>query len=146
MSNFIPSQLAFLQAQRAGRLATATREGVPHVIPVCYACDGASVYIALDAKPKRVAPERLRRVRNILENPQVALVIDRYSDDWSQLAYLLLRGTAELLPPGGAEHARAVELLRARYPQYHAMPIDQQPAIAIRAVSLVAWGSIEPKA
>ena len=74
---FSPDQLAFLQNQRAGRLATANSDGAPHVIPVCYACDGASLYIALDAKPKRVAPERLRRIRNILENPCVALVQPR---------------------------------------------------------------------
>jgi PPOX class probable F420-dependent enzyme len=143
MPTFSSSQLAFLQAQRAGRLATATRDGAPHVIPVCYACDGASVYIALDAKPKRVAPERLRRVRNILENPQVALVIDRYSDDWSELAYLLIRGTAALIPPGDAEHGRAVALLRERYVQYQAMPIEQQPVIAIRPAALVQWGNTD---
>src|SRR5215208_4401721 len=105
---FTANQMAFLQAQRAGRLATATSDGTPHVIPVCYACDGTSVYIALDAKPKRVAPERLRRIRNILENPQVALVIDRYSDDWSELAYLLIQGIATLIPPDEAEHSQAV--------------------------------------
>lgn len=139
MIDLSPRQLAFLQAQRAGRLATATRDGAPHVIPVCYACDGASLYIALDSKPKRVAPERLRRVRNILENPRVALVIDRYSDDWSELAYLLIQGTAALLPPGDAEHRRAVALLRERYLQYQAMPIDRQPVIAIRPAAVIAW-------
>jgi len=136
---FSAEQLGFLQAQRAGRLATATRDGAPHVIPVCYACDGASLYIALDAKPKRVAPERLRRVRNILENPRVALVIDRYSDDWSELAYLLIQGAAMLIRPGEAEHNRAVALLRQRYVQYHSMPIEQQPVIAIRPTSVASW-------
>src|SRR5215207_11666456 len=106
MTHFTTNQLVFMDAQRAGRLATAGSDGAPHVIPVCYACDGASLYIALDAKPKRVAPERLRRIRNILENPRVALVIDRYSDDWSELAYLLIQGTAMLIRPGEAEHNR----------------------------------------
>jgi coenzyme F420-0:L-glutamate ligase/coenzyme F420-1:gamma-L-glutamate ligase len=140
MAHFTPNQLTFLHAQRAGRLATATSDGAPHVIPVCYACDGAALYIALDAKPKRVAPERLRRIRNILENPRVALVIDRYSDDWSELAYLLIQGTAALVQPGEAEHGRAVALLRERYAQYLAMPIEQQPVIAIRPAKVVAWG------
>jgi PPOX class probable F420-dependent enzyme len=142
MTHFTEPQLAFLQAQRAGRLATANRDGAPHVIPVCYACDGGSLYIALDAKPKRVAPARLRRVRNILENPQVALVVDRYSDDWSELAYVLIQGSAVLLPPGDPEHSRAVALLRERYRQYHAMPIEQQPVIAIRPASVVGWGAL----
>ena len=140
-----PAQIAFAEIQRIGRLATADRAGQPHVVPVCYAYAAGSFYIALDAKPKRVAPERLKRIRNILDNPQVALVIDRYDEDWSALAYLLVRGTAALLPPGDPEHARAVELLRARYPQYRAMPIDQRPMITIRVESVVAWGAIEPK-
>jgi len=142
---FSNQQLAFLESQRVGRLATADAAGQPHVVPVCYACDGERIFIALDAKPKRVAPERLKRVRNILDNPQVALVIDRYDEDWSALAYLLARGIAALLSPSDLEHARAVELLRARYPQYHTMPIDERPAIVIRVESVVAWGAIEAK-
>jgi coenzyme F420-0:L-glutamate ligase / coenzyme F420-1:gamma-L-glutamate ligase len=138
-----PTQTAFAEGQRAGRLATTDRAGQPHVVPVCYAYADGSFYIALDAKPKRVAHERLKRVRNILDNPQVALVIDRYDEDWSALAYLLVRGPAALLPPGDPEHTRAIELLRARYPQYDAMPIDQQPAIVIRVDSVVAWGAVE---
>src|SRR5262245_58467609 len=141
-----PVQVVFAEAQRAGRLATADRAGQPHVVPVCYAYAAGSFYIALDAKPKRVPPERLKRIRNIVDNPQVALVLDRYDEDWSALAYLLVRGAAALLPPSDSEHARAVELLRARYPQYRAMPIDAQPAIAIRVESVVAWGAIESKA
>ena len=132
-------QRAFLDQARVGRLATADAAGKPHVIPVCYACDGSSFYIALDAKPKRVPPERLKRVRNILANPRVALVVDHYAEDWNELAYLLINGRAELLSPGSAEHEQAIALLRARYPQYIAMPIHEQPVIAIRAESLVEW-------
>ena len=143
MATFTEAQVAFIEAQRAGRLATADRDGRPHVVPVCYARDGASFYIPLDAKPKRVAPERLKRVRNILDNPQAALVIDRYSDDWSALAYLLVRGAAALIQPGDPEHQRAIALLRGRYPQYRAMPIEAQPAIVVRTESLVAWGAID---
>ena len=142
MLTLTAGQIAFIRAQRVGRLATADAGGRPHVVPVCYASDGTSFYIALDAKPKRVAPDRLKRVRNIRENPQVALVIDRYAEDWSTLAYLLVHGTALLLPPGDEEQRRAVALLRERYPQYQAMPIEEQPTIAIRAESAVAWGAI----
>lgn len=132
-------QQAFLDQVRVGRLATVDVAGKPHVIPVCYACDGVSLYIALDAKPKRVPPERLKRVRNILANPHVALVIDHYAEDWNELAYLLINGRAELLSPASAEHRQAVVLLRARYAQYVRMPIHEQPIIAIRPESLVEW-------
>ena len=142
MLTLTAEQIAFIEAQRVGRLATADADGRPHVVPVCYAYAEASFYIALDAKPKRVAPARLKRVRNLLANPQVALVIDRYAEDWSTLAYLLVHGTALLLPAGDEEQRRAVALLRERYPQYQAMPIEEQPTIAIRAESAVAWGTI----
>lgn len=140
MPIFSSAQLAFLASQRVGRLATSDASGAPHVIPVCYACDGARLYIALDAKPKRVAPSQLKRVRNILANPQVALVVDRYSDDWGALAYVLIHGQATLLPPSDPAHTAAIELLRARYPQYAAMPIEQQPAIVIRPERVLGWG------
>lgn len=142
MAEFTVEQLDFLARQRAGRLASSGADGMPHVIPVCYACDGARLFIALDAKPKRVAPERLKRVRNILANPQAALVVDRYSDDWATLAYLLVQGRAELLSPAEPAHAPAIELLRARYPQYLAMPIEQHPLIAISPLRIIAWGQL----
>lgn len=141
---FSQEQLVFLQQQRIGRLATADKTAQPHVIPVCYACDGSRVYIALDAKPKRVAPQQLKRVRNILVNPQIALVVDRYSEDWTQLGYLLIRGTATLLPPADPAHEPIVALLRERYPQYQAMPIHEQPLITIQPVAVTAWGQLQP--
>ncbi len=136
-------QALFIQAQRVGRLATADSDGQPHVIPVCYACDGQVFYIALDAKPKRVAPHALRRVRNIRDNPRVALVIDRYSDDWSLLAYVLVRGTALLLSVADEEQRHAVAFLRKRYEQYVTMPIHEHPVIAIRPLSVVSWGVLD---
>jgi coenzyme F420-0:L-glutamate ligase / coenzyme F420-1:gamma-L-glutamate ligase len=141
MSTFSSSELNFIQRQRVGRFATADQDGRPHIVPVCYACDGAALYIALDTKPKRVEPQRLKRVRNLLANPQVALLVDHYSDDWSELAFVLIRGTAELVPPEATEHRVAIELLRDRYPQYREMPIQEQPVIAIRPTAVTAWGA-----
>jgi PPOX class probable F420-dependent enzyme len=135
-------QRAFANAQRVGRFATADQDGQPYVIPVCYACGPEAFYIPLDAKPKRVEPQRLKRVRNIQANPKVALVIDHYAEDWSELAYLLIRGVAGLLPPGAPEHQHAIALLRERYQQYQTMPIEAQPVIVIRPEAVVAWGKL----
>lgn len=128
--------------QRVGHLATADTAGQPHVVPICYATVEDLLYIALDTKPKRVGWQCLKRVRNLLVDPQVALVIDRYSDDWRHLAYLLIRGTAVLLPPDVDEQHHAVALLRARYAQYQTMPIDVQSVIAIRPQAVVAWSNL----
>ena len=73
----------------------------------------------------------------------MALVIDDYAEDWRSLAYIQLRGRADVLPVGTEEHAEAVRRLRAKYPQYEAMAIDQQPVLRITPEALVAWGAIQ---
>lgn len=138
-----PEETAFLVRQRVARLATADASGEPHAIPVCFACTPGAIYVALDEKPKGVPPTRLKRVRNLLENPSVALVADRYTEDWDLLAYILVRGRAELLDVGTDEHAAAIRLLRGKYHQYEAMRIEEQPVIAIRPERAVSWGALE---
>ena len=137
-----PEQTAFLVRQRVARLATADAEGGPHAVPVCFAYTPGSVYIALDEKPKDVPAARLKRVRNILENPNVALISDRYAEDWSLLAFVMVRGRAGLLEPGAEEHAAAVRLLRGKYHQYEEMRIEKNPVIAIRAEKAASWGAL----
>jgi PPOX class probable F420-dependent enzyme len=110
---------------------------------VCYACARASVYIALDEKPKDVPVTRLKRVRNILENPDVALIADRYTEEWNLLAFVMVHGRAELLDPGTEEHTAAVSLLRGKYHQYEAMRIEENPVIAIRPERAASWGALD---
>lgn len=130
----------FLEGRRVGYLATANRHGVPHVVPVCYALSGTSLYITVDEKPKR-RDIPLKRLRNIAENPAVALVVDRYDEDWALLGWVMLRGRAEILH-GGAEHAEAQALLRARYPQLVAMALAPLPVIALRIGRVTSWGEL----
>ena len=136
-------QAAFLVRQRVARLATSDGTGRPHAVPVCYACARASVYIALDEKPKDVPVTRLKRVRNILENPDVTLIADRYAEDWNLLAFVMVRGWAELLDPGTEEHTAALRLLRGKYHQYEAMRIEENPFIAIRPQRAASWGALD---
>src|SRR5579863_5706082 len=83
-----------LEQARVARLATLDAARGPHIVPVCFAFDGNIFYTAIDRKPKRVAPERLRRLRNIRAASQVALLIDKYDEDWTRLWYILIRGKA----------------------------------------------------
>ena len=126
---------------RVARLATADTNGVPHVVPVCYALLGDNLYVTIDKKPKRSDGRALRRLRNIVENPHVAVVVDRYDEDWSRLAWVMLRGRAEILDRGD-EHDRAQAALRERYAQYRAMPIEPLPVIAVRITRVNAWGAV----
>ena len=147
------STRAFIAEHRVARLATADGDGRPSVIPICYVLDRECIYSPLDEKPKRVAESRLKRVRNIEANPHVSLIIDDYSEDWSKLQWVLITGLAEmLLPPGDqskhvarehakGEHAKAVALLRSKYPQYHSMAIDERMIIKITPTRIRRWGA-----
>ncbi|MEE9325589.1 MAG: TIGR03668 family PPOX class F420-dependent oxidoreductase [Dehalococcoidia bacterium] len=132
---------AFISSHRVGRLATVDEEGKPHVIPICYVYNGAYIYSPLDEKPKRVPIERLKRVRNIQSRPEVCLVIDRYSEEWNQLGYVLIQGTALLLQ-AGEEHEEALRLLREKYPQYRKMALEERPMIKITPKKILSWGAV----
>lgn len=110
-------------------------------MPVCFALTADTLHITIDAKPKRMAAGPLQRLRNIAANPRVALVFDRYAEDWARLAWVMLRGSAEILP-GGAEHAAAQDALRARYAQYAAMDLAALPVIAVRIERVTSWGDL----
>src|SRR5918996_3701339 len=95
-SNYIQS---LINGARVARLATIDfEEAKPHIVPVVFVFDGNAYYIPIDKKPKRnTDPERLRRVRNIQQNPNVALLIDEYNEDWSKLFFIMIQGKGTLV-------------------------------------------------
>jgi PPOX class probable F420-dependent enzyme len=131
----------FLSQQRVAHLATADRRALPHVVPVCFAVAGATLYITIDEKPKRHPATALKRLKNIAENPAVAVIVDRYDEDWARLGWVMLRGHAKILREG-QEHQDAQALLRARYPQLAAMQIATYPVIAVRIEQTRSWGDL----
>ena len=131
----------FLAHRRIAHLATADARAVPHVVPICYAISQDTLYITIDQKPKRPPTAALKRLRNIAENPAVAVVVDRYDEDWSRLGWVMLHGRAEILTEG-TEHDEAQQLLRFRYPQLEAMSIAEQPVIAVRIQGARSWGNL----
>ncbi|MBR84619.1 MAG: TIGR03668 family PPOX class F420-dependent oxidoreductase [Euryarchaeota archaeon] len=145
MPKLTPAQDRFLRSSHSGHLATADAHGQPHVIPVCYAFDGESIYSVLDAKPKTTALRQLRRVRNILANPKVSLVVDHYEEDWSRLHYIMVTGVASLLEAGELEHnaewAHAIAMLREKYHQYRLMDLDHSPIIKLAPGRFTPWSS-----
>ena len=135
-------QSAFLDAHPVARLATADRDGAPHVIPICYAIINETLYFGIDEKPKSASSKPLKRIRNLIENPNAAVVVDRYDDDWGQLGWIMIRGQAEILQ-NCDEQVRAHEALRARYPQYRDMYLEPLPVVAIRIQRVVSWGNLD---
>jgi PPOX class probable F420-dependent enzyme len=134
-------QRRFLDRSRVAHLATADANGAPHLVPVCYAVIDAALYISVDEKPKRTDIP-LKRLRNIQANPRVAVTVDRWDEDWTRLAWVMLRGEADILP-NGAEHDAAQAELRRRYPQYRTMDLAPLPVIALRIRSVLGWGRLE---
>jgi len=138
-----PTQDRFLRSARTGHLATADAKGRPQVVPVCFVFDGQAIYSVLDAKPKTTPLRQLRRVKNILANPQVSLVVDHYEENWDKLQYILVSGDAELLE-SDEKWVVAIAMLREKYPQYQAMDLDQSPVIKITPVRYSPWSSQPP--
>lgn len=132
----------FLALARVGRLATADAEGAPHNVPVCFWFDGEQFYFAVDEKPKRFRGTALKRIRNIAANPRVALLVDHYEEQWSALAYVLVRGRAAIVEQP-AEYMLALRGLRDKYPQYRVMPLvaARNPIIRIEPDHVHAWGA-----
>jgi PPOX class probable F420-dependent enzyme len=144
-------QRAFLAAARTATLATIADVGSPRLVPVCFVVGAGSrgaadvIYTPLDEKPKHVDDVReLARVRDIRARPAVVLLVDRWSEDWSELGWLRLAGRATLLEPGDApeKHKAAVAALRAKYPQYASHRLDDRPLIRIVIEKSLGWGRL----
>jgi PPOX class probable F420-dependent enzyme len=134
-----PREEDFVRAQRVARMATADARGRPFAVPVCFVYVNGALYTPVDEKPK--SGRRLRRLRNIEANPQVAMVFDRYEDEWEHLAWVLVRGSASLVTDKG-EVDEAAAALRRKYEQYHSMALEQLPLIRVNAEQAASWGAV----
>lgn len=122
---------------RVGRLATVGSDGRPHLVPICFALEGDVLYSAVDEKPKR--SKRLQRLENIRSHPTVAVLVDYYEEDWTQLWWVRMDGAARVLDAGsGREHALA--LLSEKYEQYGEQ-LPTGPVIAVRVERWRGWAS-----
>ena len=129
---------AAFAASPVAMLATASTDGVPHLVPVVFALPENRtdiLYTAVDAKPKTT--HRLRRLANIERNPTVSLLVDRYDDDWSQLWWVRADGVASI-HHDGVEMATGYALLRAKYPQYQQVGLDG-PVITVEIRRWSSW-------
>lgn len=138
------SNLAELPAWAAGllgeaqvaRLGLLDAEGHPRVLPITFALAEDCIWSAVDAKPKRVAPDQVARLRFLRRDPRVALTIDRYSDDWDALAWVQLLGEMRIVDL--AEGAQGMRALVAKYPQYRDDP-PPGPLLALEPLRCLCW-------
>lgn len=125
--------LGFLARERVIRVATADRRGTPWVVPVCHAVERGIIYFGSGRQGVKV--------RNIEKTRRVALVADRYHDNWRRLRGLVVVGRAEIVRRG-PEFARGVRLLYAKYPQYPKVAaLDPRDSVIVRVTPnrVMSW-------
>jgi PPOX class probable F420-dependent enzyme len=147
-----PDERRFLAEARRAILATIDAAGRPRLVPVCFAVsdDAATeppvLHTPLDEKPKRMTdPLRLARVRDIAARPSVSILVDRWSEDWADLAWLRAYGEAVVLAPGdratAKERSVAIAALRAKYPQYAGHDLPARPLIRVVLTRAISWAA-----
>jgi len=143
----------FLESERRAILATLAPDGRARLVPVCYALSDRVdrigrpiIYTPIDEKPKKSEdPHAVARVRDLFVLPEVTLIVDRWEEDWTRLAWLRLYGSGELLEPQAherEEHAAAVVALRTRYAQYDDHDLESRPIIRVGVERVVSWGDL----
>ena len=150
------AERAFVAATRRATLATISPSGRPRLVPICFVLgpDDPSgrprVHSPLDEKPKASDdPHDLARVRDLLVLPSATLLVDRWSEDWSQLGWVRLECQGELLEPEPREreeHADAIVALRVKYPQYGTHRLEDRPILRLTVLGAVSWGDLSPAA
>jgi len=149
-----PEQRAYLGAARTATLATMAPSGRPRLVPICFVLGDDTpgpngrprIYSPLDDKPKRSDdPHDLGRVQDLLVLPEATLLVDRWSEDWSRLAWLRLDARGVLLEPEPherEEHAAAIAALRAKYPQYEGHRLEERPILRFMVDAALSWGAL----
>lgn len=133
---------AFLLSARVARLATADGRGAPHVVPVVFAARDEKIYVPVDGKQKRDV-ERLKRLDNVRESGKVAFLVDRYEDDWANLGFVLIFGSAAVIHAETHDaYDAAAEALREKYAQYRGGIELHRWMIEITPRRAASWGAL----
>jgi PPOX class probable F420-dependent enzyme len=125
-------------AARVARLATVRPDGAPRLVPITFALLGTLVCSAVDdVKPKRSI--HLARLADVARDPRTTLLVDHYDEDWQQLWWVRIEGTASV-HTGGALHEGAVEALARKYPAYRARR-PTGPVLVVHARRWTGWSA-----
>ena len=137
-----PAVEEFIERARFARLATIDSEFKPHLVPVVFVFNGNHFFIPVDEKRKTAKPEKLKRIRNIQHNPNVALLIDEYSEDWTKLAFVMIQGKASIASKGegNIQVREAYKKLMTKYIQYQKVGVGEM-CIIITPKKIASWSN-----
>jgi PPOX class probable F420-dependent enzyme len=127
-----------LENAAVAHLGLVDDEGHPRVLPVTFALAEDRIWSAIDDKPKRVPGEELARVRFLRRDPRAALTVDRYSDDWEELAWVQVLGTVEIAETDRVGSGLGLESLIAKYEPYRASQ-PPGPLLALTPERCLVW-------
>ena len=135
-----PAVEEFIERARVARLATIDSEFKPHLVPVVFVFNGNHFFIPVDEKRKTAKPEKLKRIKNIKGNPNVALLIDNYSEDWTKLAFVMIQGKASIATKeeGNIQVRQAYKKLMIKYLQYQKVGLGER-CIIITPKKVASW-------
>jgi len=120
--------------ERVCRVATAGSDGKTHLVPVCHVMAGDKIYFG--------SGNDARKVTNLRENPRIAVTIDLYSEEWSELKGVMVQGTATLIERG-PRFKQARDRLYQKYPQYRkeaAIAPSDSVVIEVTPTHVFTWG------
>jgi nitroimidazol reductase NimA-like FMN-containing flavoprotein (pyridoxamine 5'-phosphate oxidase superfamily) len=128
------SLASLIEWERVCHVATVSRRGVPHLVPVCHVLVDGKLYFASE--------KAARKVRNLRANPSVAVTVDLYSDAWSNLKGVMLQGTVAFIERG-PRFRKVRKALYAKYPQYPdqaALGESNSVIMEVTPTNVFSWG------
>ena len=123
-----------LTRERVCRVATAGKDGMPHVVPVCHVLADGKIYFATGGDSLKT--------RHLTANPHLALIVDLYSEEWSVLRGVMVQGTTTLIEKG-PRFRKIRALLYRKYPQFPveaALEESDSVIIEVKPTRVFSWG------
>ena len=129
MVKFSESEARFLEQNELCRLATASKKGELHIVPVSYVWHEGFVYVVTDYGT--------RKLRNLRENPNAAVLVDTNTTR----KVVMVSGTVQLIEKG-EEYRRIYKVFHSRLNWVKRDPWKdgEAPFVKITPTFKTGWG------
>ena len=129
MVKFTAGEVRFLEQNELCRLATASKDGELHIVPVSYVWHDGVVYVVTDYGT--------RKLRNLRENANAAVLVDTNATRKA----ILVSGKAQLIEKG-EEYRRIYKLFHSKLDWVKRAPWieGEAPFVKIAPTFKTSWG------